>query len=82
MGKKRFAVTGTGDAMTSVSRYGRVVSSHVRGWNIGIEINTFVDSEDRDCFEIYVTGGSNDHGIKSRIGTLIEGVGFEEAVHA
>lgn len=77
MGKRRFAVTGTGDGTTSVSRYGNRVNSHTRGWDIGIEINTFVDSEDRDCFEIWQTGGSHDEGRKRLIGTLVEGVGFD-----
>ena len=70
MGKRRFAVTGSGHlAVTDVNRYDSAgVSSHTRGWNLGI----YVEGEplrpdgkvdpNYDHFTISVTGGSNaDH---------------------
>ena len=32
--------------------------SHTRGWNRGVEVSCYVDSEDNDTIEIIVTGGS------------------------
>jgi hypothetical protein len=35
------------------------ISAHVRGWDNGVEVHAYVDAEDRDCFEVYRTSGSN-----------------------
>ena len=32
--------------------------SHTRGWNRGVEVRCYVDSEDNDCIDVYVIGGS------------------------
>ena len=33
--------------------------SHTRGWNRGVEVRCYVDSDDNDCIDVYVTGGSS-----------------------
>jgi hypothetical protein len=76
MGKRRFAGSVTGDGRTDVSRYGRTIDGHIRGWDIGVRVECFVDSADNDCFDIYVTAGSNDDGNVQKLGTLIEGTGW------
>ena len=38
--------------------------SHTRGWNRGVEVRCYVDSDDNDCIDVYVTGGST--GAKSK----------------
>ena len=37
----------------------REISAHVRGWDTGVEVRAFVDSDGRDSFLVYRTGGSN-----------------------
>jgi len=66
MGKRRFAVTGSGDlSVTDVSRYdSKGVESHTRGWDLGIKVVADVDENNRDRFTITVTGGSHDPGSK------------------
>lgn len=44
-------------------------SAHVRGWNIGVHINCFVNDLGNDVIEVWRTGGSND---SRRIHRLVE----------
>lgn len=36
------------------------VHAHVRGWDCGVIVDGFVNADGEDCFEVYLTGGSND----------------------
>jgi len=33
--------------------------AHIRGWNIGVEIQCYVNEEGKDCIRVQQTGGSN-----------------------
>ena len=66
MGKRRFAVTGSGGTLkTDASRYDSTsVESHTRGWNLGIHVKGEPLRPDGkvdpnyDHFTVSVTGGS------------------------
>lgn len=52
----------TGQAKTTATRRGSAnsgVRSHVRGWDLGIRVEAFPESEAFDGFRVYVTAGSN-----------------------
>jgi hypothetical protein len=45
------------------SRVGGVKSGfwgHIRGWNIGVEVDCIVNKEGEDVIQVWKTGGSND----------------------
>ena len=51
-----------GAAKTEGTRTGTTksgISGHIRGWNSGVSITGFIDSEGNDVFHVYATGGSN-----------------------
>jgi hypothetical protein len=58
----RFYGTMEGAAKTPVSRIGHVssgVRAHLRGWDVGIQIDVGPDIHDRDQASIFLTKGSN-----------------------
>lgn len=59
------------------------ISGHVRGWDSGVEVSGYVDSEGRDCFDVYSTGGSNGSASRKLVGSIIGGewVSIEKAPH-
>jgi len=69
IGKRRFAAT------TSNPRYdNRSVSAHVRGWDNGIRVETYVNSADQEVFVISKTHGSNHPSNVHEIATMVDGV--------
>lgn len=57
------------------SRMGSIASgitAHVRGWNSGLRVTGFVNSDGNDCFEVVVTRGSNDPSPISHLGEIRE----------
>jgi hypothetical protein len=44
--------------------------ARVNGWNSGVTVEAGVDSDGRDVFAVYATGGSNG-GNRERIGTVV-----------
>lgn len=67
----------TGDASrTDASRRGhRNIGGHVRGWNCGVEVHGYLDSDGHERFEVYLTGGSNGAGSRDHLGTAYIGAG-------
>jgi hypothetical protein len=50
-------------------------TTHCRGWDSGIRVCAVVDSEGRDCFHVYRTGGSNggaSHLVFTLVGDRVE----------
>ena len=55
------------------SRLGRAKSGLIvkcNSWHSGVTVDTWVDEDDRDVFDIYVTDGSGGNG-KTYIGRLV-----------
>lgn len=48
------------------------IQAHIRGWNIGIKVNGYVDDKGNDLFEVYLTSGSNGRKNGKLIGTFTE----------
>ena len=58
----RFYASIRGQARTDATRQGSpksAITGHVRGWNVGVLVHGFVNTEGNDCFHVYATGGSN-----------------------
>lgn len=73
MGKRRFAGSlSAADHSTSSSKFSsQHLTAWVRGWDGGVEI-VAGDYEGRDCFEIWICGGSNDRSrIRKFVGRII-----------
>jgi hypothetical protein len=79
----RFIARATGRAETSATRLGSPASgiqADCNGWNVGVTVygKAVTGSFDSDCFEIYATGGSNNHHSRKLIATVVEtSDGFE-----
>lgn len=74
----RFYGSIKGNARSEATRRGTArsgIAGHVRGWDLGCQVNMDVDSEGRDDCEIAVTGGSNSHRNPRTVArcTLLEG---------
>jgi len=57
----------------SVSRLGGKksgITAQVNGWDLGIKIDGYIDTDGRDTFRIYKTGGSNDRQEEVLITTI------------
>ena len=62
----RFYGTVDGSAATTASRRGfGNIRGHIRGWDLGVSVDGFIDQHDHDAFSVYITGGS--HGSRSSI---------------
>lgn len=46
------------------------ITAHIRGWNTGVKIYCYVDSDGNDCIEIHETGGSRKDGNIRKIATI------------
>lgn len=72
----RFYADIHGQAKTVASRQGNSksgIGGHIRGRNIGIRVESrpmIQDGYECDCFDIYVTGGSNEDKQTERIATV------------
>lgn len=65
-----------GQAKTEATRRGGKtsgISGHIRGWHQGVEVRGYVDMDGKECFEVYVTGGSSPSTSPRCIGLLKEG---------
>lgn len=47
------------------------ISGHIRGWNIGVKAECFVDDEGNDCVYVSISGGSNGRFDSKPIGTFM-----------
>lgn len=68
----RFYAEIRGNAQTEATRCGTERSGiwgHIRGWDVGIEVNGHV-VEDKDTFHIYATGGSHGSTREVFLGTV------------
>jgi hypothetical protein len=62
----------SGSASTAATRCGSKssgISAHVRGWDVGVQVDGYVNCE-VDTFGIYATGGSNGSSPRQFLGTV------------
>jgi hypothetical protein len=69
---------GSRGAVTRCGTKASGIDAHVRGWGCGVKVYARCDSEGRDCFDVYQTGGSNG-GTSTFLGTVTTDEGFEPA---
>jgi len=53
---------------TRIGSEGSGIRAHVRGWGFGIKVYGAVDADGCDCFEVFLTYGSNGAGCDRLIG--------------
>ena len=59
MSKMYASITTDASKTEATKRAHKFANAHVRGWNLGIEINAFTTDEGKQVFEVYQTSGSN-----------------------
>ena len=59
MSKMYASITTDATKTEGTKRAHKFDNAHVRGWNLGIEINAFTTEEGKQVFEVYKTSGSN-----------------------
>ena len=58
----------TSDNRKEVTRLGyNRMTTHIRGWNKGIKVESFINENNEAEFKVYKTGGSNDPSSKELI---------------
>jgi hypothetical protein len=74
MGKRRFAATiSSPEHKTDSHKYASNLVAWIRGWHYGVEV-VAGDFEGKDCFDIWIAGGSNARSNGRRmIGRVIDG---------
>ena len=60
-----------GKQTTSMSHKGQ--STHSRGWESGVRVESFINLDDKDCFRLFQTGGSNGVTSDVLLGEIIDG---------
>lgn len=73
----RFYASISGQAKTDATREGSAksgINGHIRGWDLGIEVCGY-DENGVDCFDVYLTSGSNGHRPPIFLGTARRGEG-------
>ena len=35
------------------------IQGHIRGWNVGVQVDGYVDDDGKDVFRVWATSGSN-----------------------
>lgn len=56
----RFYASIEGQAKTAATRRGsKNIDGHIRGWNKGVSVHGYINEAGEDCFNVWVTGGSN-----------------------
>ena len=64
-----------GQARTKATRRGNKksgITAHVRGWDVGVRVEGFVNIDGNEVFKVYRTGGSNSSYNKECIAVVEE----------
>ena len=59
MSKMYASITADASKSEATKRAHKFANAHVRGWDIGVEINAYTTDEGKQVFEVYQTSGSN-----------------------
>ena len=59
MSKMYASITADASKSEATKRAHEFANAHVRGWNLGVEINAYTTDEGKQVFEVFKTGGSN-----------------------
>ena len=59
MSKMYASITADASKTEATKRAHKFANAHVRGWDIGVEINAYTTDEGKQVFEVYQTSGSN-----------------------
>ena len=51
------------------------MQSHTRGWNIGAEVNCYVNDQGQDEVQVVLTGGSANSSTLKELGRFVKGEG-------
>ena len=66
------SIKGQRGEATRTGSEGSGITTHTRGWNLGVRIEGFVNERGMDAFNIYVTGGSTNPQRERLIATVEE----------
>jgi len=64
-------VNGGRSIASRTGHIGTGISSHTRGWSLGIKVHGYAQ-DGQDCFAVSVSGGSNNDGTVKSLGTIRE----------
>ena len=59
MSKMYASITSDCTKTEGTKRAHKFANAHVRGWDIGVEINAYTTDEGKQVYEVFKTGGSN-----------------------
>ena len=59
MSKMYASITTDATKTEGTKRAHKFANAHVRGWNLGVEINAYTTEEGKQVYEVYKTSGSN-----------------------
>ena len=59
MSKMYASITTDATKTEGTKRAHKLANAHVRGWNLGVEINAYTTEEGKQVYEVYQTSGSN-----------------------
>jgi len=57
----------------ATSRGHKHIITHTRGWDTGVEVMAWITDDDKDAFDIRLTGGSSGAGGTKLIATVVDG---------
>lgn len=56
----RFYGSVQGSAAEATRTGHREIHAHPRGWDLGLQVDGYINDDDRDAFTVSITGGSHD----------------------
>lgn len=59
MSKMYASMTADASKTEATKRAHQSANAHVRGWNVGVEINAYTTKDGKQVYEVFKTGGSN-----------------------
>ena len=73
MAQFRAIILGQRGAASRLGSKNSGILAHVDGWNAGVTVRAMVDTQGRDVFTVYATGGSNRAQTERVIAVITDG---------